>query len=360
MKRCHVLFAICLLSISTMTAQTDSVPQKVWTFDGVAGLNTTSTNFVNWYSGGKSTTSAMTFAKLHLLYQKGSIAWETNFDSDYGMAWTDQDENSVKKTSDKIKLTSKLGWEFKPSWYLTFFVNFQSQYSVGREMKKGYDPPVSMWLAPSYTDLSIGIDWKTSFKNCHISLYASPLTVLLTTAYVSDYWNKHYSEEYRNAVPEEPYYDFREEMQIRYITFKIVRDAEGRPDVSMRNLRAEVGPALKGSIAYRQKKMTLNSNFSLFTTYQGRGYNVKEAYEATHPGETWDIYFHYSNTNRQFGRFDIDWDTNLTYQLAKFLNVSINTSLRYYPGLAIANKKGEYGERVQFKNVLGIGLGYSF
>ena len=64
--------------------------------------------------------------------------------------------------------------------------------------------------------------------------------------------------------------------------------------------------------------------------------------------------------DRQFGYFDVDWDTNLSYRFAKVLNVTLSTSLKYYPGVLIADNDGVKKERVQFKAVVGIGLGYSF
>jgi hypothetical protein len=43
------------------------------------------------------------------------------------------------------------------------------------------------------------------------------------------------------------------------------------------------------------------------------------------------------------------------------LNVSLGTSLKYYDSVMIADKNGENAkQRVQFKSVLGLGIGYSF
>jgi hypothetical protein len=73
-----------------------------------------------------------------------------------------------------------------------------------------------------------------------------------------------------------------------------------------------------------------------------------------------DHYFKYSNKNRSFGHFDVDWDVALSYQFLKCLQVTLQTSLKYYPGTLIANKNGDVAERCQFKGVIGIGVGYSF
>ena len=364
-KRKLILFVFCTLSLLTLPlqeAQADTITAapKTWKFDGVFGVNMAGTGLLYWTSGGKNTSSALSFAKLHLLYYKDALAWETNFDTDFGLSWTQQDEDPWKKTSDNIKLVSKFGLEFKPDWYFTVLCEFQSQYAVGRKMKTGYDLPISKWLAPSYTDLSVGVDWKKNFNGCDFSLYMSPLVLMVTTAYVSDAVNDAYNAEHQELVPDDPDWDFRRSLQSKYGTFKVVKDDFGIPDIEWRNVRLEPGMAIRGTLSYRKDNMTLLSTITLSTPYQGRGYDVKEAYENTHPGETWDYPFRYSNMNRQFGNFDVDWDISLTYQFAKVLDVTLSTNLRYYNGVLIADSNGIEKERLQLKTIVGIGFGYSF
>jgi hypothetical protein len=40
--------------------------------------------------------------------------------------------------------------------------------------------------------------------------------------------------------------------------------------------------------------------------------------------------------------------------------MTISTSLKYYNGVKIADKNGVAAERVQFKGIIGLGVGYSF
>ncbi len=56
----------------------------------------------------------------------------------------------------------------------------------------------------------------------------------------------------------------------------------------------------------------------------------------------------------------MDWDVAISYQFLKVLNVTLSTSMKYYPGVLIADKNGDVKERLQFKSVLGLGIGYSF
>ena len=136
-----------------------------------------------------------------------------------------------------------------------------------------------------------------------------------------------------------------------------------------RNFRAEFGFSLKGSIAYAYKDFKLSTTLALFTPYQGKGFKVQDAWFAADPTRTiddWnalpaaDRYFEYSNKNRFIGMFDVDWDVAMSYQFLKCLQVTLQTSLKYYPGTLIADKDGNVSERCQFKGVIGIGVGYSF
>ena len=371
MKKTILSVALAFVTALTMTAQTvdkakvtsnaeaaakageglksADTGDKAWKFDGTVGLNAAATGLVNWAAGGKNNVNGIVYAKLHLLYHKDAIAWETNFDTDFGMTWIDQKDDAFQKSSDNIKLATKFGWEFKPTWYLTVLGSFQSQYALGRSYDGGplYDQIVSKWLAPSYTDISVGIDWKKSVNGADFSLYLSPIAGRITTAYVGDKWNNKYTAEYIAANPTETGYDFREDLKNRYGV--VYYDANGAKSYD-RNARAEFGLSFKGAIAYTYNDFKLGTTLGLFTPYAGKGYDLNGT----------DPYFQYSNMNRHFGKFDVDWDVMMSYQFLKCLQVTVQTNLKYYPGTLIADKDGVLAERVQFKGVIGLGVGYSF
>ena len=360
--------------------------EKAWKFDGTVGLNAAATGLVNWTAGGKNNVNGIAFAKLHLLYHKDAIAWETNFDTDFGLTWIQQKEDPFQKSSDNIKLATKFGWEFHKDFYLTVLGSFQSQYALGREYLDGYNPITSKWLAPSYTDISVGIDYKHSVNGADFSVYLSPVAGRITTAYTGNAWNERYTKEmwlegntqqteadWNQAVYQElmdTHHDLRSTLQELYGTYTY--DQYGNKQ--FHNARAEFGLSFKGAIAYTYKDFKLSTTLALFTPYQGKGFNVKEAWIAADPTRTeadWDArpqedrYFEWSNNNRHFGMFDVDWDVALSYQFLKCLQVTLQTSLKYYPGTLIeAEDAGSsnpmYKERVQFKGIIGIGVGYSF
>lgn len=327
---------------------------KNWKFSGVVGTNAAATGMVNWAAGGKNNVNGLAFARLRLLWSKGSFAWDTNLDTEYGLTWIDQDEDPLQKSSDKINLSTKFGWEFKKSWYLTVLGAFQSQYAMGYEYLTGYNPVISKWLAPSYTDFSIGIDWK---PNTIFSVYISPVAGRITTAYVSDKFNENYKETYNRIQQEhDPAvewvdYDLRQALQEKYGTYVYNGDATAK---EYRNARAEFGFTFKGTVNYKYEDFTVMTTLGLFTPY------AWDKREVNDPGS----YFKYRDNNRRFGNFDVDWDVAISYQLFQMLNVTLSTSLKYYNGLLIDKTNTEgittSAERVQFKSVLGLGIGYTF
>ena len=83
---------------------------------------------------------------------------------------------------------------------------------------------------------------------------------------------------------------------------------------------------------------------------------------------TVSLFTPYTSKVQKFGNFDIDWDFAISYNFLKVLSVSLMTSLKYYDQVLIAKPdwdgvEGSAGHpcpRVQFKEMLGIGVGYSF
>ena len=316
-----VAFAISAQEVdkAIVTAQADAAKAAVgdlsklsvgetspWKCTGVVGLNASATGLVNWAAGGKNNVNGVAFANIRLLYKKNKMAWDTNLDTDLGYSWIDQDEDPLQKTNDKIVFTTKFGYEFAKSWYATAVGSFRSSYLYGYEYATGDNPIMSKWLAPSYTDLSVGIDWK---PNDIFSVYLSPVAGRITTACVAN------NDSLANVL------------KVKYG----VTDMDG--NALDADFKAELGLTFKASVNYTLvENLKILSTLSLFTPY-----------------------------NHKCGNFDVDWDVSISYQFLKVLNVTLGTSLKYYDSVMIADKDGNNPtQRVQFKSVLGLGLGYSF
>ena len=290
--------------------------QKYWKLTGVVGLNLTQTSFTNWAAGGQNNANGVLFANLNIAYQKGLHSWEASLNTEIGMMYTmgardvvDDEGNVLRKTnwrksSDKIDFSTKYGFEFQKTWFVTALASFKSQYARGLDYAKfdkgELEEPVYMsnWLSASYSDFSVGIDWK---PKPFISLYLSPVAGRITTCIDPS---------------------------------NLMRHSYGLDTLTGKPYKADLGLTFKAQVNYTYKNLTVMSSLVLFTPY--------------------------TNKKQPFGNFDVDWDFSISYQFLKVLNVSLMTSLKYYDQVVIVDKKGNAGPRVQFKEVLGLGIGYSF
>ena len=58
---------------------------------------------------------------------------------------------------------------------------------------------------------------------------------------------------------------------------------------------------------------------------------------------------------------DVNWDLALWFKINEFFSANISTQLIYDQDVAFLNDAGElYNSAIQFKEVIGIGLAYSF
>lgn len=274
----------------------DAPKTKLWTLSGLTGINLAATTLLNWTAGGSNSASGLLYANLTLLYKKDRIAWENHLDTEIGLMHMGQTTFPWRKSNDKLNFNSKYGYRVAAKWYATIMAGFKSQYTYGYDYttvdgaeNKAY---TSNWLSPSYTDISLGMDWQ---PNSIISAYFSPIAGRITSV----------------TVPE---------LRERYGL-----DAD-------KSTKTQIGMTLKGSLNYYPvSNLKILSTLSLFTPYANG-----------------------------FGNFDVDWSLMVSYQFLKVLTASLMTNLKYYDGVQIANKDGHYAQRIQLKNVIGVGVGYSF
>ena len=57
----------------------------------------------------------------------------------------------------------------------------------------------------------------------------------------------------------------------------------------------------------------------------------------------------------------MNWDVLINMKINKYLNATLNTTLKYDNDVKTINDEGENrGAKVQFKDILGIGVAYNF
>jgi hypothetical protein len=203
----------------------------------------------------------------------------------------------TQKVSDKLDFTTQLGYSTNNKWYYTIMGDFKSQFY------KGYNYPdkehyISKFFAPAYSNISLGMEYR---PNENYSVYFSPVAGKLT--FVQD---DYLSEQ--GAFGVDPGDKFR----------------------------AELGMYLK---ARAQRKIMENVEFistvDFFTAY-----------------------------DKKFGNIDVNWDLLISMKINKFLSASINTTLKYDDDIknvkTVDDVEVKSGPKVQFKEMLGIGVAYNF
>ncbi len=303
--------------IATAQADDDAEKKSNWKVSGILTFNASATGLVNWAAGGNNNINMVAAANVSFLYKNGPFAWDSNIDTDFGESYVENSKHPWQKTNDKFNLSTKFGWEMAKSWYLTALGSFKTQYAFGYDYSQDVLSPVSQFMTPSYTDLSVGIDWK---PNSIFTVYVSPIAGRITTATNDELRNKYFGKEY---------YD---------------KHLDPITNICARNYQAEFGASLKAGVNYSAiENLKVISTVTVFTPYSATPH------------------------------VDLDWDFSISYQFLKVLNVSLGTQMKYYDRVLfnkldpetkepILNADGTIaqGPRVQFKTILGLGIGYSF
>ncbi len=65
--------------------------------------------------------------------------------------------------------------------------------------------------------------------------------------------------------------------------------------------------------------------------------------------------------NQSFGKVDVNWEVLLNLKVTELLTVTFQSTLRYDDDIKYVDSNGDLGDaRLQFKEVLGVGLSYKF
>lgn len=310
------LLGIVIASNGQVTdAESDLKKRKVdttegWDKGGTITLNLTQTSLTNWAAGGQNSVSATGLVNLFATYKKGTGLWENYLDLAYGSLKQEGNDNWWK-TDDKIDFTSKYGQKAFSDWYYAALLNFRTQ------MAPGYDYPndsskISDLLAPAYTLIAIGLDYKPSKK---FTAFIAPLTAKITI--VGD-------QTLANAGA--------------FGVEEAVLDDSGVVITAGKNVRTEVGGYVRLFF-----KDDLMENVNLQTKL--------------------DLF---SNYLENPGNIDVNWEVLISMKVNEFISATLSTQLLYDDDIDIAVDTDEdgtpdkSGPRTQFKQVLGIGFSYKF
>jgi len=298
MKKNLLVLSIAFISL-TASAQDPVDADTLWKFSGSTSLNLSQLSLTNWAAGGDNSLSGNALINLGANYATAKTSWENKLVLGFGLI--KQGDDPTRKSDDQIDFASKLGLKAGEKWFYSALLGFNTQFA------EGYDRPgeddrvkISNFMAPGYLSFSLGMDYK---PNETFSLFLSPVSSKFTFVLDDD--------------------------------LSAAGSFALDPD---QNARAEVGAYVK--MAFKKeilKNVTLDTKVDLFSNYFD---------------------------NPQY--VDVNWDLLLTFKVNDYLAASLLTKLIYDYDIEFGEDTTGDGEfdtftdKVQFKELFGLGLTYTF
>ena len=284
-----------------------------WTKINRLGINFSEVAFVNWNAGGENSVSALGNVRFERNYKFRYIKWDNYLQMRYGL--NAQEERKLRKTDDAIKISSTFGYrrDTISNWYYSVKANFNTQFSNGYKYPDRATP-VSRFMAPGYLFLGAGTSYIS--ENQKFNLYISPLTQKAT--FVLD-------EELANRGA--------------FGVKKAILDPNGNILKPGENSLIELGFLITNTWeTVIGKNISMRNDLSLYTDYL-----------------------------TSFGNIDVDWELNIDLKVNKFISTNIGTYLIYDDDVLFDRQVDDNGivtdpgvPRIQFKQILGVGITYDF
>jgi len=294
------------------TVVTEAQPVMVWFTKNSVGVNFNEVAFINWNAGGNNSISALLHGNFERKYEKNLLNWKNVASVRYGI--NAQEGRELRKSEDQISFNSTAGYlrDSTSNFRYSAKFNFNTQFSNGYRYPNT-DRPISKFMAPGYLFLGIGTEYTHPTED--LTIYLSPVTQKST--FVLD----------RTLANEGM---FGVQPAIKDALGNIVQDGE--------RMRMEFG-------------VLLTSGFN------------KEIFTNVVLDNQLSLYSDYLN---KFGNVDVDWQVNVNMKVNEFIKASIGAHMRYDDDVKFKEDLDGDGEletlgaRIQFKQMLGVGLVYEF
>lgn len=253
-----------------------------WTTSAAFRVGFDQTGLWNWAAGGYNTLSLATGLDAAANYAKDLMSWTNSLKLDYGFLWSADKKNLLQKSIDQIYLESKLAYKTgkNSKWNYTASLGFRSQFT---DSYANYveNPDSHIWegtlqsgfLAPAYTDLGFGMEWKpNNWFNMNIAPVTGSVTIVTNPELRAKYGMKTFEDgTYKSAL-------FQFGAQVKCNAKFVVNDV-----------------------------FVYDTQLTLFTNY----------------------------LNHPFAWNRVNWDNRITWKLAKYFNIAFNTWLIYDPIVTI-------------------------
>lgn len=309
-----VLFALlfCLVENNYAQIVRTTLPDTTsnWIKKNKVGLDITQITFLNWNAGGNTSISGLAKGNFERKYLKDNMMWNNELVIRYGI--NKQEGQDARKTDDQFLLNSTFGYRTDTisNWFHVAKFTFNTQFANGYAYPNT-ELAISKPFAPAYIFLGIGANYTRDDLN--FDLYMSPLTLKTTLVF-----------------------DERLANQGAYGVTKAEYDDFGNLIRKGKNIRTEVGALISG-----KWKKTIFENIEMENRLT--------------------LYSDYLNN---FGNIDVDWQLQLEMTVNKYVKANITTHLIYDDDIKtkedVAGVQVIKGPKIQLKQILGIGLSYSF
>lgn len=284
--------------------ETKDTTSQRWKKGGTINIAGQQVSLTNWAAGGQSAISANALTSMSAAYTYKRNLWTTNLELAYGVI-KQGSNRKWWKNDDRLQFNTKYGYKAVENLYYTVLGDFKSQFAAG------YNYPndsviISNFMAPAYVVIAFGFDY-TPDKN--VSVFLAPITARLT--FVND-----------DSLAKQGAFGVQKE----------VRNGAGEIITPYRRVREQAG----GYFKLQLKK------------------NVMENVEF---GTMLELFSDYLNNPQNLY---VNWTTLTTMKVNKYISATLSTQLIYDEAVMIKDKDGKVGPRVQFRQVLGLGLAYKF
>ena len=373
-----ILFSVILLcSISAFgQAKTDLKdalkPQEVkindtvthhWRYTGFFGVNFGQVALVNWAAGGQNSISVQANANASLTYENKHFLWDNQLNFSLGgiaqgkvLHPAANNRYPFRKNVDILQITSRVGYivDKKKQWTITFLTDLKTSLFDGFDYS-AYDAGTaptrqlsSTPFSPSNLLLSVGANYKPA---PFFSLYISPVTAKLTIM------------DNNTLLPQgDTSYG------------KVDRTRYGLDNGT--SYHASIGAYLRADFQKDLwKNINLKTSLELFQNYTDKHvldgivqselatiYAADPTQVAAPNAVTQNLVNHLYYDNR--GNTYVNWLTNLTFKVNKYITARLETQLIYDQTVAVPHMRQDnstyLGRGTQFREAFTLGFGYKF
>ena len=293
----EVINPIATATIDTLKMAADPI---WWAYKNSFAFDISEAAFVNWNAGGNNSISGLLKLSFEREYKRLYVLWKNEVKIRYGL--NSQEDQELRKTDDELLINSTFGYRTDTisNWYYSVKFNFRTQFTDGFNYPNT-DTPISRFFAPAYLFLGAGAQYELKKEQFYV--YMSPIT--LKSTFVGD---QRLSDE--GAFGGDP----------------------------GRHSRNEFGALIQTSWDTELfKNVIMKNDLSLYSDYL-----------------------------RKFGNIDITYDLTFNFIINKFMKANLSAHLIYDDDIKYkedTNGDGElelFGPRLQLKQLLGIGVAFTF